>query len=246
MHGVTNNSASVSVPVCQRALDFLARDVFCTSGIQFNGVPKLRCMDLIFMPALSKGSLCGPLSAFQARTPPRTPSRDSPGYLRLLRRNPPSTAQGGKGVVVPGCPPCLKRINTMAQFPGSPFARLAWLIGCSRKRARFAEARMNRDDLFERSESPTPFSGPSRAPPPQRTWRIDARTLPNCPTLFSTYRLQTASLFIVLVQFTANRRQGAEKAIRLVIRTCGKEQSVRRAGTALVAELKCPQPVDIH
>jgi hypothetical protein len=30
--------------------------------------------------------------------------------------NPPSIAQGGKGVVVPGCPACQKRINTMSQF----------------------------------------------------------------------------------------------------------------------------------
>jgi hypothetical protein len=30
--------------------------------------------------------------------------------------NPPSVAQGGNGVVVPGCPACRKRINTMAQF----------------------------------------------------------------------------------------------------------------------------------
>jgi hypothetical protein len=30
--------------------------------------------------------------------------------------NPPSVAQGGKGVVVPGCPMCKKRINTMPQF----------------------------------------------------------------------------------------------------------------------------------
>jgi hypothetical protein len=29
---------------------------------------------------------------------------------------PPSVAQGGKGVLVPGCPACRKRINTMAQF----------------------------------------------------------------------------------------------------------------------------------
>jgi hypothetical protein len=29
---------------------------------------------------------------------------------------PPSVAQGGKGVVVPGCPACQKRINTMSQF----------------------------------------------------------------------------------------------------------------------------------
>jgi hypothetical protein len=29
---------------------------------------------------------------------------------------PPSVAQGGKGVVVPGCPACQKRINTMNQF----------------------------------------------------------------------------------------------------------------------------------
>lgn len=30
--------------------------------------------------------------------------------------NPPSMAQGGRGVVVPGCPTCKKRINTMNQF----------------------------------------------------------------------------------------------------------------------------------
>ena len=30
--------------------------------------------------------------------------------------NPPALAQGGNGVVVPGCPACRKRINTMAQF----------------------------------------------------------------------------------------------------------------------------------
>ena len=30
--------------------------------------------------------------------------------------NPPSIAQGGKGVIVAGCPACKKRINTMQQF----------------------------------------------------------------------------------------------------------------------------------
>ena len=30
--------------------------------------------------------------------------------------NPPSVAQGGKGVVVSGCPACKKRINTVTQF----------------------------------------------------------------------------------------------------------------------------------
>jgi hypothetical protein len=30
--------------------------------------------------------------------------------------NPPAMANGGHGVVVPGCPACRKRINTMAQF----------------------------------------------------------------------------------------------------------------------------------
>ena len=29
---------------------------------------------------------------------------------------PPSIAQGGKGVVVPGCPACTQHINTMPQF----------------------------------------------------------------------------------------------------------------------------------
>ena len=28
----------------------------------------------------------------------------------------PSMAQGGKGVVIPGCPVCKKRLNTMGQF----------------------------------------------------------------------------------------------------------------------------------
>jgi hypothetical protein len=30
--------------------------------------------------------------------------------------NPPSQAEGGKGVVVAGCPPCRKRLNSMNQF----------------------------------------------------------------------------------------------------------------------------------
>jgi hypothetical protein len=30
--------------------------------------------------------------------------------------DPPAVVQGGKGVVVPGCPACQKRINTMSQF----------------------------------------------------------------------------------------------------------------------------------
>jgi hypothetical protein len=30
--------------------------------------------------------------------------------------DPPSIAQGGKSVVVPGCPACKKRINAMPQF----------------------------------------------------------------------------------------------------------------------------------
>lgn len=30
--------------------------------------------------------------------------------------NPPAMANGGHGVVVPACPACRKRINTMAQF----------------------------------------------------------------------------------------------------------------------------------
>jgi hypothetical protein len=29
---------------------------------------------------------------------------------------PPSVAQGGKGVVVPGCPACKKRLSTTSQF----------------------------------------------------------------------------------------------------------------------------------
>lgn len=30
--------------------------------------------------------------------------------------NPPSVAEGGRGAVVPGCPNCKKRLNTMDQF----------------------------------------------------------------------------------------------------------------------------------
>jgi hypothetical protein len=41
-------------------------------------------------------------------------------YLALIESyfvdEPPSVAQGGKGVVVSGCPACRKRINTMTQF----------------------------------------------------------------------------------------------------------------------------------
>jgi hypothetical protein len=33
-----------------------------------------------------------------------------------MKGEPPSIAQGGKGVVVPGCPTCRTRINTMNQF----------------------------------------------------------------------------------------------------------------------------------
>jgi hypothetical protein len=33
-----------------------------------------------------------------------------------FRRPAPSVARGGKGVIVPGCPTCMKRINTMSQF----------------------------------------------------------------------------------------------------------------------------------
>jgi hypothetical protein len=56
------------------------------------------------------------------------PARPETSLLRELRQEirrhdfsyfvdqPPSIAQGGKGVVVPGCPMCKKRINTMNQF----------------------------------------------------------------------------------------------------------------------------------
>jgi hypothetical protein len=37
------------------------------------------------------------------------------GFSDFLNE-PPSIAQGGKGVVVTGCPACKKRINTMPQF----------------------------------------------------------------------------------------------------------------------------------
>jgi hypothetical protein len=37
--------------------------------------------------------------------------------FRYFVDEPRSVAQGGKGVVVSGCPACKKRINTMSQFP---------------------------------------------------------------------------------------------------------------------------------
>jgi hypothetical protein len=36
--------------------------------------------------------------------------------LSYFVNEPPSVAQGGKGVVVAGCPACRKRINAMQQF----------------------------------------------------------------------------------------------------------------------------------
>jgi hypothetical protein len=66
-----------------------------------------------------------PVSSTQNR---RGPSVKKSDLLRALQQEirrhdfscfvdePPSIAQGGKGVVVPGCPACLKRINTMSQF----------------------------------------------------------------------------------------------------------------------------------
>jgi hypothetical protein len=37
-------------------------------------------------------------------------------HFNYFIHEPPSIAQGGRGVVVPGCPACEKRINTMSQF----------------------------------------------------------------------------------------------------------------------------------
>jgi hypothetical protein len=36
--------------------------------------------------------------------------------LSYFVHEPPSVAQGGRGVVVSGCPTCRKRINTIGQF----------------------------------------------------------------------------------------------------------------------------------
>ena len=36
--------------------------------------------------------------------------------LSYFVSDPPSVAQGGRGVVVAGCPACKKRINTITQF----------------------------------------------------------------------------------------------------------------------------------
>jgi hypothetical protein len=40
------------------------------------------------------------------------------GFSTLVDE-PPAVAQGGRGVVVPGCPTCKKRISTMPQIPRS-------------------------------------------------------------------------------------------------------------------------------
>ena len=37
-------------------------------------------------------------------------------FFDTFVENPPSLAQGGKGVVVPGCPACQRRIHTMVKF----------------------------------------------------------------------------------------------------------------------------------
>ena len=66
---------------------------------------------------------CGPVSSPPRRGPCSSPNCSAP-YNRKSRgndfshfiENPPAVAQGGKGVVVPGCPACKKRINTMSQF----------------------------------------------------------------------------------------------------------------------------------
>ncbi len=36
--------------------------------------------------------------------------------LSYFVSDPPSVAQGGRGVVVAGCPACRKRLNTVSQF----------------------------------------------------------------------------------------------------------------------------------
>lgn len=49
---------------------------------------------------------------------------------------PPSIAQGGRGVIVPGCPACMKRINTMACFvnvKGCPLLRTERLHAWERR-----------------------------------------------------------------------------------------------------------------
>jgi hypothetical protein len=44
--------------------------------------------------------------------------------LSYFVNDPPSVAEGGRGVVVAGCPACKKRINTMQQFLRSSDERL--------------------------------------------------------------------------------------------------------------------------
>jgi len=46
----------------------------------------------------------------------RDASDELTGLETQVVDNPPSVAQGGRGVVVSGCPACKKRINTTAQF----------------------------------------------------------------------------------------------------------------------------------
>ena len=44
------------------------------------------------------------------------PHRTPPTQFLHLVDEPPSVARGGRGVVVPGCPTCKKRIGTLPQF----------------------------------------------------------------------------------------------------------------------------------
>lgn len=45
--------------------------------------------------------------------------------------NPPAIAQGGNGVVVPGCPACKTRINTMNEFMEHVEVKVATVISRS-------------------------------------------------------------------------------------------------------------------
>jgi hypothetical protein len=82
-------------------------------------------------PLFGNGQFEGRYSLVCYTVFPVPPSEDSmlkSELLRLLQQEirrhdfstfidqPPSVAQGGRGVCVPGCPACKVRINTMPQF----------------------------------------------------------------------------------------------------------------------------------
>ena len=72
--------------------------------------------------------------------------------------NPPSMAEGGKGVVVPGCPPCQKRIN----LKGDALHSLPFLLDQNKNAVLCV--------LLERSSRATLRVAPSESFPTCKPW----------------------------------------------------------------------------